>query len=144
MKMETLKSKEQADADVRSMLQWGNDANLPDIPDNPSMQIMVWDCCGCTTKEIIRTVRAFVCVHDPDIVVLVGAANIEQHHKKFGPLGHMRFTNVQSMGGSSHGDVLLAYKSYTFEMEPHWHDGNGFDAVISHTRYDWFITQVLS
>ncbi|KAF7121034.1 hypothetical protein RHSIM_Rhsim13G0164800 [Rhododendron simsii] len=144
MKMETRKSKEEADADVRSMLQWGNDADLPDFPNNPSMQIMVWECCGHTVKETIRTVRAFVCVHDPDIVVLVGAPNIEQHHKKFGPSGDMRFTNVHSMGGGSHGDILVAYKSYMFEMEPNWHDGNGFDAVISHKAYNWFITQGLS
>ncbi|KAI8538540.1 hypothetical protein RHMOL_Rhmol09G0111500 [Rhododendron molle] len=107
MKMETQKSKEHADVDVLSKVQWGNDANLPNIPNNPSMQIMVWDCCGCTTKEIIRTIRAFICIHDPDIVVLVGAPNIEQRHKKFGPLGHMRVTNIHSMGGGSHGDVLV-------------------------------------
>ncbi|KAF7119800.1 hypothetical protein RHSIM_Rhsim13G0165400 [Rhododendron simsii] len=142
MKMETRKSKEEADADVRSMLQWGNDADLPDFPNNPSMQIMVWECCGSTEKEIIRTVSAFACLHDPDIVVLVGAPNIEERHKKLGPSGDMLFTNIHSMGtgGGSHGDVLVAYKSYMFEMEPHWHDGNGFDAVISHKAYNWFIS----
>ncbi|KAF7143343.1 hypothetical protein RHSIM_Rhsim05G0131600 [Rhododendron simsii] len=120
MKTETRKSKEQADADVRSMVQWGKDDNLPDIPANPSMQIMVWDCCGRTENEIVRTVRAFVSVHNPDIVVLVGAPNIEKHRKKFGVLGHMRFTDVKSMGGGTHGDVLVAYKSYMFDMEPNW------------------------
>ncbi|KAF7143012.1 hypothetical protein RHSIM_Rhsim05G0103500 [Rhododendron simsii] len=98
------------------------------------MQIMVWDCYGHTEKEIISTVRAFVYVHNPGIVVLVGAPNIEKRHKKFGPLGHMRFTDVHSMHGGSHGDVLVAIQSYSFEIEPHWHDGNGFDVVISHTR----------
>ncbi|KAF7120834.1 hypothetical protein RHSIM_Rhsim13G0164900 [Rhododendron simsii] len=116
MKMETRKSKEQADANVRSMLH--------------------------TEKEIIRTVSAFACLHDPDIVVLVGAPNIEERHNKLGPSGDMLFTNIHSMGtgGGSHGDVLVAYKSYMFEMEPHWHDGNGFDAVISHKAYNWFIS----
>ncbi|KAF7134257.1 hypothetical protein RHSIM_Rhsim08G0133600 [Rhododendron simsii] len=85
MKMETRKSKEQCDADIRSMVQCGKDDNLPDIPDNPSMQVMVWKCSGCIAKEVIHTVSAFVCVHDPDIVVLVGAPNIEKCHKKFGP-----------------------------------------------------------
>ncbi|KAF7142034.1 hypothetical protein RHSIM_Rhsim06G0095900 [Rhododendron simsii] len=144
MKMETRKSKEQADADVRSMVQWGKDDNLPDLPNNPTMEIMIWECSGSTAKEVIRTVRAFVCVHNPDIVVLVGAPYIENRYKKFGALGHMHFTNVHSMGGGSHGDVLVAYKSYMFDMEPNWHDGNGFDVVISHRAYDWFITQALS